>query len=623
MSETLRLSLGDRYELRGALGAGGMGAVWRARDLRLDRDVAVKTISGAPGPLAQPELAARMQREAEILAGLEHPNLLRVLDLGEANGVPYLVTELLDGPTFDQIPVEDDPLEWMLQIAEALDVVHDAGVVHRDVKPVNIVLASGDRPVLIDFGLVSSPAGPGLTRTGQVLGTASFLAPEWLGGGEVGPAADWWSWGATLFMLGERRPPVGAQELIAHAQEPASVPVKWPERLRWPLHRAVLEAVLVGDPEARAGGAAHLRKLARGRPAPVEAPPDESGAHAPSAKQGLGRMPMALGAALAVGALVATWVSPPEPVKEPAPGPGLLDRWGERVAGLDAARRTTRLHDEVYRGPQEGYLDAMLGARLGRAEAPARLDAAVSGLPWVGEFRGDAAAMTAVLRDPARPLRDRASLAGAVGEFAVLDAYFEAWGRPGPYGAGAVLQAWARFADLGRVALETPKAGPGPWRWGRRRLLSWSRTLLGGTKVVVANAADPSDWERSAWTVARLRSGGFDPYQHEVFTARFELAAAPARRAELYLRLANLQPPNRALLRVNDHVVVLGGDASRTVETEWVDPTPRMTLVRLDLPRGILRIGDNHLSMRASPLPGLPNVHGFVFDWVDLDLGEP
>src|SRR5262245_47073293 len=206
------------YEIISKLGAGGMGEVYRARDKRLSRDVAIKALPEAFA--ADPERLARFEREAKLLASLSHPNIAGILGIEEVAKARYLVLELVDGDTLAQrlthgplsIP---DTIDLGRQLAAALEAAHERGIVHRDLKPGNIMFtASGDAKVL-DFGLAkggervapgSDPhlsASPTMTHSptqaGVILGTAAYMSPEQARGKSVDRRTDIWSLGCVLY----------------------------------------------------------------------------------------------------------------------------------------------------------------------------------------------------------------------------------------------------------------------------------------------------------------------------------------------------------------------------------------------------------------------------------------
>jgi serine/threonine-protein kinase len=206
--ERLGTRLGDRYRVDRVLAQGGMSVLFEARDLRARRMVALKLLRAED--CAEERRKIRFSQEMRLTAELRHPNVVDVLDLGEdETGVPYLVMELLHGRSL-QAELDqrgtlglEDALAILLPVMQALAVVHAAGVVHRDVKPDNIFLHVDPRgtlvPKLIDFGIAKDPATTLATRTGAVLGTPDYMAPEQLLAGVVGPSADIWAAGAVLY----------------------------------------------------------------------------------------------------------------------------------------------------------------------------------------------------------------------------------------------------------------------------------------------------------------------------------------------------------------------------------------------------------------------------------------
>ena len=183
------------YEVEAVLGSGGMGVVFRARQLRLNRVVALKmTLAGVH---AGPHERERFQREAEAVAGLRHPNVVQVYDVGDADGRPYFTMELMEGGSLAQgLAGTPQPARraaaLLAKLAGAVEAAHQDGVVHRDLKPANVLLAADGTPKVSDFGLARRLDGAaGLTRTGAALGTPSYMAPEQARGNNdaVGPAA--------------------------------------------------------------------------------------------------------------------------------------------------------------------------------------------------------------------------------------------------------------------------------------------------------------------------------------------------------------------------------------------------------------------------------------------------
>ena len=208
------------YEIVPVLGAGGMGEVYRARDTRLGRDVAIKVLP--PAFSSDPERLARFEQDARAAAALNHPNILDVFDIGTHAGAPYIVSELLEGETLREkihgLPARK-AIDYAIQIAHGLGAAHEKGIVHRDLKPENIFVAAGGRVKVLDFGLAKlmepeiAPAGASLlpttppqTTPGMVLGTAGYMSPEQVRGREADPRSDIFAFGAILYeMLAGRR----------------------------------------------------------------------------------------------------------------------------------------------------------------------------------------------------------------------------------------------------------------------------------------------------------------------------------------------------------------------------------------------------------------------------------
>ncbi len=214
LADTGRVIAG-RYRLEAPIGRGAMGVVWRARDQLLDRDVAVKEVQIAE-TLTDEERANAYQRtlrEAKTAARLNHPGVVTVYDVAEDEGRPWIVMQLVSAQSLDQVLATSGPLsprraaEVGRQLLSALSVAHAAGVMHRDVKPSNVLLGRDDRAVLTDFGIATFQGDPRLTQTGMVMGSPGFTAPERIRGEDASPASDLWSLGATLFAAVEGHGP--------------------------------------------------------------------------------------------------------------------------------------------------------------------------------------------------------------------------------------------------------------------------------------------------------------------------------------------------------------------------------------------------------------------------------
>ncbi|MFC4869964.1 MULTISPECIES: serine/threonine-protein kinase [Streptomonospora] len=207
--------LKGRYELADEIARGGVGTVWRATDLVLDRRVAVKELR-LPDDLSAAEresLLQRTTREARVAARLAHPGVVTVLDVVDEDDRPWIVMEYIDARTLAGIIDVAGPLPYQrvaeigLQLIDALRVAHDDGIVHRDVKPENVMISEDGRVVLTDFGLAAWTGESALTSSGRIIGSPSYIPPERAKAGPVGPESDLWSLGATLYAAVEGHPP--------------------------------------------------------------------------------------------------------------------------------------------------------------------------------------------------------------------------------------------------------------------------------------------------------------------------------------------------------------------------------------------------------------------------------
>ncbi|NAS26724.1 protein kinase [Herbidospora sp. NEAU-GS84] len=245
--------LAERYELISPLGRGTMGTVWRAVDRTLGREVAVKEIRQDPGLTQEQrtELRERMIREGRAAARVHHPSVATIFDAIEVGGVPWIIMELVEGRSLEQVVDEDGPLPPRL-VAEigadllgALRAAHASDILHRDVKPSNVLITHSGRVVLTDFGIAKSRGDTALTQTGMVIGSPGYTAPERARGEYTGPESDLWSLGATLYFAVEARPAYERRS-IAETLAALMTEVCDPPRNAGQL-RPVLEAMLEKD----------------------------------------------------------------------------------------------------------------------------------------------------------------------------------------------------------------------------------------------------------------------------------------------------------------------------------------------------------------------------------------
>jgi len=277
----------DRYELRRLLGRGGAGAVWLARDTLLDRDVAIKEIL-VPGHLDEAERAvvrARVVREARAAARLNHPGVITVFDIVHDDATAFLIMELVQAPTLSEVVDRGGPMSPQraaaigLQLLAALEAAHAAGIVHRDVKPGNVMVREGPAPgsvdtvLLADFGVAAITDDPRLTTTGLIIGSPSFMSPEQARGQLAGPEVDLWGLGATLWYAVEGSPPFERPATLAtlHAVVSEEPP---PPRRAGALGPTLL-GLLAKDPSVRPSGAPLRDALTAAAAAPAPAPAPE------------------------------------------------------------------------------------------------------------------------------------------------------------------------------------------------------------------------------------------------------------------------------------------------------------------------------------------------------------
>jgi len=267
------------YEVEVMLGRGGMGVVFRARHLRLNRAVALKMLLA--GPYARPEELERFLREAEAVAGLRHANIVQIYDIGDLNGRPYFTMEYIEGGSLAQnlarAPQTADRAAALVStLAEAIQVAHLSGIIHRDLTPANILLTTNGTPKISDFGLARRiEGGVGLTVTGVPMGTPSYMAPEQVRGqlDSIGPATDVYGLGAVLYELLTGRAPFRAETSALTLQKALAEDPAPPSRLNTRVPRD-LETIclkcLQKEPSRRYASAAalaeELRLFGRGEP---------------------------------------------------------------------------------------------------------------------------------------------------------------------------------------------------------------------------------------------------------------------------------------------------------------------------------------------------------------------
>ena len=376
MSLTPGTTLGP-YEVIAEIGKGGMGEVYRARDTKLDRDVALKVLPQAFTD--DPDRLARFEREAKVLASLNHPNIGHIYGLEEADGQKALVLELVEGPTLAErikqgpIPV-DEALPIAKQIAEALEAAHEQGIIHRDLKPANIKVKDDGTVKVLDFGLAKAfqpdASDPNMsqsptisltaaaTQMGMVIGTAAYMAPEQAKGKVVDKRADVWAFGAVLYeMLTGQKPFVGDDVsdtlalVLKFEPEWDALPADTPARIR-----QLIQTCLQKDPKQRVHDVADVRLAMEGA---FETGAQAAGSVAAVAPAPWRRVRLVLATAVVVSAVAAPagWLlKPAEPRPVVRSVHALPDGRSLAVTGLSQLIIAPDGEYFVYRGNDGLYL---------------------------------------------------------------------------------------------------------------------------------------------------------------------------------------------------------------------------------------------------------------------------
>ncbi|HEU4323825.1 MAG TPA: protein kinase, partial [Roseiflexaceae bacterium] len=261
-------TLNQRYELERKIGEGGMARVYRGRDLRLNRPIAVKVLH--PHYSADSNFLARFHHEAQAAANLRHSNVVDVYDVGQDGDIHYIVMEFVDGQDLKALILQEGPLpieQAVLiarAVAEGLDAAHRVGLIHRDIKPQNIIVGADGQVKITDFGIAKSGLSTSATETGVIFGTADYLSPEQARGQTATAQSDVYALGVTLFEMLTGRLPFGGESSIAvamqHVSEEPPPPSMFNPRIPQQLEALVLRA-LSKDPARRPASAREFAQL--------------------------------------------------------------------------------------------------------------------------------------------------------------------------------------------------------------------------------------------------------------------------------------------------------------------------------------------------------------------------
>lgn len=258
--------LSDRYRLEEQVGSGGMGTVWKATDTLLNRPVAVKLLH--PAQMAEPTARERFRTEGRITAGLSHPGIAQVYDYGEEEGRAFLIMELVVGDPLSQLLREnghltpDRTLDFVCQASKALAAAHARGVVHRDIKPGNLLLTEDDQLKLTDFGIARGDMSVTLTQTGMVMGTAQYISPEQASGRPATSASDLYALGVVAYECLAGQPPFTGDSPVALAlahtrEEPPELPAHVPAEVS-----GLVDSLLQKAPDDRPSSASEVAHTA-------------------------------------------------------------------------------------------------------------------------------------------------------------------------------------------------------------------------------------------------------------------------------------------------------------------------------------------------------------------------
>lgn len=638
--------LAGRYRVLELLGEGAAGRVVLARDLELDRLVAVKLLTGE-GTLADPR---RFLEEGRALAELDHEGIVKVFEVGLHGDRPYLAMEAVRGGSLAaHLKRGHLPAEHALEVAStllgALAHAHERGILHRDVKPENVLLTHEGRPKLTDFGLAKNRRSQIRTRTGMLVGTPEFMAPELFQGKAYSAASDLYALGCLVHCVVNGAPPfLGDLGELVRAASTGRFPVR---RLCGPL-RAFVERTVIPDPGKRAG-VAELRRLLEG-----DSPPDlratrsvsrsSLGSMAPPPPAPPGRRSALgwAGALMVLPAAALLWSArgarppPPPPASTPELPATRAQRvrdWIRRVRRDEIQGLLARLHRQVdgEHDPvqAEKYQERMDDHRHGRAPNPGvvALARAHEDLPHRADLDRDREALTEALQDRDLPWPLRRDLIESLQLLEDVDEYYSAWGEAPPYRVAPMVATVAPVTvhEVSGEAFETaPGPLPAPLPPGRHALFAWSGETDRTYPTLLPDPSRPSLDQKISFQYARLTIA-FEPENHREIRVDFELPPdGPTRGVALILTVGQFTPPDSLRVQLGDCLLRLRPLAARAARDAYLPGGRPEYELRLRPPPEALQAGSNQLVVTAHEPPGLPRFNGTDVHAVELVLaGAP
>ncbi len=654
--------LKPRYKPQQWLGAGAAATVVLAQDTELNRAVAIKLLHGS-GLVASKD---RFLEEAKVLASIRHRHIVEVFDFGFLSEGAYLVLEYLPGGSL-LAELGDGSLPTprcktvCLAVLDALEHIHSLGIMHRDVKPANVLLDAAGVPKLADFGLVKHAESSVKTATGLMVGTVEYLAPEVFRGDSIGPLADLYAWGCLLYHLttGRFLRSGSMHEILQNLGQ-----LELPEDAQKSPFRAVLASALHPEPSQR-GSHAQLRKrlqavsvsslAAAQRPTTLVTKRIATKPHRPKRS----RWPWIALAFLGVSMGFSYFAFFPREISHAPPkllgAKSLLLEWTSRLKQLDLKQWVRKLHAPTYGRPPkeleryfegqaypdgERHQNAMAWVRLGakgvglKSEtARPNLDALQSlipTLPYLDRFQKRRSALLEALKQPQVSYEIRLGFYRSLQTLASLDAYITAWGLPPVYETEALRQAFVKtkrkymypaasvslsmekLAGFQRPTVKEPVLSSGePPSQGENLLYHWALDTKRKMPFLVQDPMRLSGAQTMGiGALATLNINLMDnpAIHYGPIKLRVFLGPRPSQRyqsLQLKITLGNLLPPDALRIDWGDLRIYHRADLTRSGRAGWVmTELPEYDLF-IDLPRESWEKGMRRLILRAASLPGL------------------